>query len=358
MDFLVNRADLHDTKVVDPEPLPLAPGQARLRVERFALSANNITYAALGDVMQYWNFFPAEQGWGRVPVWGFAEVVESLDERLAVGRRVYGYLPMSEELVVEVGAVDDGGFSDVAGHRAPMPGVYSRYVDAASPEDRDPDAEDQRMLLFPLFFTSFLVDDFLADNGDFGASVVVISSASSKTALGIAHRIRARGGVTLVGLTSPANVALTGDLGLYDLVVPYGAEHDLPDGAAVYIDVSGSPGVRAAVHGRYGEELVHDMILGATHWNQLGGDPGALEGAPPTFFFAPDRIALRQQQWGRSTLEAKLDAAWDDFAPWAATWIDFRHDAGVEALRDTYLALLDNRADPKVGHILTLQPEP
>jgi hypothetical protein len=357
MDFLVNRADLHDTKVVEPDRLPLGPGQARLRVERFGLSANNITYAALGDMMQYWNFFPAEPGWGRVPVWGYAEVVESRHDELSVGRRVYGYLPMSQELVVDVGNDDDGGFTDVAEHRAPMSGVYNRYVDAAPRADKDTDAEDQRMLLFPLFFTSFLVDDFLAANGDFGASVVVISSASSKTALGVAHRVKARGDVQLVGLTSPANVDVTVGLDVYDLVVPYGSESDLPEGTAAYIDVSGSPAVRAAVHSRYGEQLVHDMILGATHWGELGGDAGALQGAQPTFFFAPDQISVRREQWGQATLDEKLDAAWAEYAPWAARWIEFRHTQGVEALRDTYLALLDNRADPKVGHILSLQAE-
>lgn len=358
MDLLVNRADLHETRVVDLDPPALEPGQARLRIEHFGLSANNITYAAMGEMMQYWSFFPTEPGWGRIPVWGYAEVVESRHDDLEVGRRVYGYLPMSQELVVDVGRVDGGGFTDVAEHRAPMAAAYNRYVDADPRQERDADAEDQRMLLFPLFFTSFLVDDFLAANGDFGASVFVISSASSKTALGVAHRVKARGGLRLVGLTSPANVDVTVGLDVYDLVVPYGSESDLPDGTAVYVDVSGSPAVRAAVHQRYGERLVHDMILGVTHWDELGGDAGALSGAQPTFFFTPGHISSRREQWGQSVLDEKLDAAWNVYAPWAAKWIEFRHAHGIDDLERTYLALLDNQADPTVGHILTLQTEP
>lgn len=358
MDLQVNRADLHETRVVDLDPAPLEPGQARLRIERFGLSANNITYAAMGDLMQYWSFFPAEPGWGRIPVWGYAQVVESRHDDVEVGRRVYGYLPMSQELVVDVGRVDDGDFSDVAAHRSPMPGAYNRYVGADRPDDRDADAEDQRMLLFPLFLTSFLVDDFLAANEDFGASVLVISSASSKTALGVAHQVKARGGLRLVGLTSPANVDVTVGLDTYDLVVPYGSESDLPDGTAAYVDVSGSPAVRTAVHHRCGVRLVHDMILGATHWDELGGDAGTLVGAQPTFFFAPDQISLRREQWGQAALDEKVDASWRVYAPWAAGWIDFHHDHGVDALTRTYLALLDNQADPTIGHILTLQTGP
>src|SRR5690242_18261409 len=101
MEFEVDRSDLHTTRIVDTDGRALRDGEARLRVEHFALTANNITYAVFGDAMQYWQFFPAaDDGWGRVPVWGFADVVESSVPEVAVGRRVYGYLPMATELIV------------------------------------------------------------------------------------------------------------------------------------------------------------------------------------------------------------------------------------------------------------------
>ena len=190
MDLQVDRSDLHRTRVVELDPAPLTEGQARLRVDAFGLSANNVTYAVIGDMLQYWDFFPAEEGWGRVPVWGYADVVESTHPELPVGRRCFGYLPMSEELVVSVGRVDDGGFSDVSPHRRAMASAYSRYrlVDPAAAGSED---EDREMLLYPLFFTAFLVDDFLGDHDLFGASVLVVSSASAKTALGIARNGKA-----------------------------------------------------------------------------------------------------------------------------------------------------------------------
>lgn len=60
-----------------PAPEALAEGQALLAVGEFALTANNVTYAALGDALRYWEFFPAGEGLGIVPVWGFAEVLAS-----------------------------------------------------------------------------------------------------------------------------------------------------------------------------------------------------------------------------------------------------------------------------------------
>ena len=75
-----------------PDARALQPGQARLALDRFALTANNITYAAFGEAMKYWQFFPAgDPAEGCLPVWGFADVVESLASGLDVGRRVWGY---------------------------------------------------------------------------------------------------------------------------------------------------------------------------------------------------------------------------------------------------------------------------
>jgi hypothetical protein len=74
-DFLIKRGDLRDTAWTESRPGPLAPGAARLKVEAFALTANNVTYATFGEAMGYWNFFPAaDPAFGRVPVWGFAKV--------------------------------------------------------------------------------------------------------------------------------------------------------------------------------------------------------------------------------------------------------------------------------------------
>lgn len=354
MDLIINRSDLHETRMVELAPPELEPGQARLRIERFGLSANNITYAVIGDMLQYWSFFPAEEGWGRIPVWGYAEVVESRDPTVAVGRRVFGYLPMSSELVVSVGRADDGGFVDVAEHRAPMASAYNRYMyanPAWMPGSAD---EDRRMLLYPLFFTSFLVDDFIGDNGCFGASVLVISSASSKTGLGIARQASTRESLTIVGITSPGNIAFTEGLGLYDQVVAYGNEADLPDGRAIYLDVSGSTAVRNAIHNRYGDDLTHDMILGGTHWGEMGGGSTDLVGVTPEFFFAPAQITKRNSDWGAAKLDETLDSAWEAYSPWAASWIDFQHSYGPEAVVETYLELLNNRADPAVGHVVSL----
>jgi hypothetical protein len=354
MELQVNRTDFHQTRVVDEPPAALEPGQARLAIGRFAFTANNITYVAMGDFMRYWDFFPAESPWGIPPVWGFADVVESRHDEVAVGTRVFGFLPLATELVITVGKVDAGGFTDGATHRAELAAVYNRYALADPAVEVGSVGEDRQMVLYPLFVTSFLVDDFLEDNDDFGAERVIVSSASSKTALGVAQRASQRDGLQVVGLTSPANAEFVRGLGVYDVVLGYDELDQLPVGTAVYVDVTGSGAVRAAVHEHYGEDLRHDMILGGTHWDQMGSSPGEMPGPRPAFFFAPSQVAKRNVEWGAEGLDRRLQDAWAEYADWAADWVDFHHSEGPEAATAVYLEVLDNRSDPRVGHIVTL----
>lgn len=133
-DLLIDRADGHrlrvDASEADEEGA-LAAGQALLSVDTFGLSANNVTYAVLGDALGYWRFFPAPDGWGRVPVWGFADVARSRHPDLAEGERVFGYLPMSSHLVVEPDRVLPADFRDATPHRRELPGVYNHYARTA-----------------------------------------------------------------------------------------------------------------------------------------------------------------------------------------------------------------------------------
>src|SRR5438128_10510804 len=128
MDFQIAKDDLHRCRVLEAEAPELADGQALLAVDTFGLTSNNITYAKFGEAMAYWSFFPAEEGWGRVPVWGFAEVQESSFEALPGGTRVYGYLPPSTHLLVRPERVGAHGFVDASQHRAALPAAYNSYA--------------------------------------------------------------------------------------------------------------------------------------------------------------------------------------------------------------------------------------
>jgi NADPH:quinone reductase-like Zn-dependent oxidoreductase len=357
VDFLIAKDDLHRCRLEQaPAPRP-QQGQALLTVDAFGLSANNITYAVFGEAMAYWSFFPAAEGWGRMPVWGFAEVAESRHPELAEGTRVYGYLPPSTQLLVTPAGIERQGFTDASPHRSELPAAYNSYARVDADPSYDPRHEDEQMLLRPLFFTSYLLDDFLADGGLLGEGSVVISSASSKTASALAFLLARRGAGEVIGLTSPRGADFTRSLGVYGRVVPYEEITSLPDGKAVYVDISGDAAVRAAVHRHFGSQLVHSAVVGATHHDQMGDVPGDLPGARPALFFAPDRVAKRSREWGREGLEQRLAEAWDPYVEWTGGWLRVEHGRGGEALQRAYLQLLDGDVDPARAHVLSLQEE-
>jgi hypothetical protein len=360
VEFQVERSDLHTTRLVELAALPLSEGEVRLRVDAFALTANTLTYGAIGEQMGYWDAFPVEEGdpgatarddrrWGRIPAWGVAEVVESRSEMVPLRMRVSGFVPMSSEFVATPGKVGARGFSDVSPHRARLASVYNRYARLPESDGPGPSPDEvRRMVHEPLFFTSFLIADQLADQPELDH--VVLSSASSKTAIGTAFCTRARGGVTVVGLTSAGHRAFVEDLSLYDHVFTYDGLVHLPDGVAAYVDIAGSAATRTAVHERYGDALRTSLIVGRTHWDAPDQRPDARPPGPePALFLATTRIAERTTEWGRAALEGKVETAWREFLAFTDGWLRYDHADGTAALEATYRDLLANRADPRVA---------
>jgi Protein of unknown function (DUF2855) len=364
--LLVAKHELRRTRLAPDPDAPaaraLAEGEVRLAIAHFALTANNITYAAFGEAMRYWQFFPCEdEDWGCIPVWGFAEVDESRVEGIAVGQRVYGYLPMGSHLVVRPGRVNARGFVDTSAHRAELAAIYNQLTLCAGDPSYRAAREAQQAILRPLFTTSFLIDDFLAQQDFFGARQVVISSASSKTAYGTAFCLsRRRGsvsGVKVVALTSAANLAFTRSLGCYDEVLPYAELHELDlQQPAVFVDFAGQAALRSELHHAFGEQLRYSCSVGGTHWQGLGGSQG-LPGPRPALFFAPaqlqKRLAPPPAGWGPATYQQRMDEAWQAFMQPVcdadAPWLVVERGEGAAALEAGYRKVLEGQADARLG---------
>jgi len=353
----VRKSALSDISVIEAAAEPVAqPGEAVLRIERFGLSSNNVTYAAMGDAMDYWNFFPStDDTRGRVPVWGFAEVVESLSDAVVVGERLYGYLPMATHLVVTPADASDSGFTDAAPHRSPMAAVYNRYQRADGLTTELPNGDNLRMLLHPLFATSWLIADAITDGPAADASQVVLSSASSKTSIGVAHALAGSADTTVVGLTSPAHVPFVVGLGVYDLVVTYDDIDALARSSTVYVDMAGNASVTADIHRHLGDALLASLVVGMTHWDAPPRDGDSLPGPQREFFFAPTHIAQRTAQWGPGVLDDRLTRAWNTYATWANDWLHLQPATGPDAITAVWQQLVNGGGDPDKGHVCTWQ---
>src|SRR5215470_15634344 len=131
IDFVVARDVLQQSKTIAtelPDADALPPDALLVRVDRFAFTANNITYAILGDQLKYWQLFPGPKDFGIIPVWGFGEVIASRHPDVAKGERLFGYLPMATHLVIEAAGVTKHGLRDAAPHRQGVAPVYNAYT--------------------------------------------------------------------------------------------------------------------------------------------------------------------------------------------------------------------------------------
>lgn len=353
---VVEKAAPGNARVETCAETPLAPGHARLRVESFAVTANNVTYAVIGDMFGYWNFFPAPDGWGIVPMWGHARVEASNHPGLAVDERVYGYLPMATHLDVEPGNVATAGFTDMAAHRQPMSPFYNQYSRLDADPEHDPAHEDERMIFGPLFKTGFLIEAMFRREGWFAASALVVTSASSKTAMALAHCARTSSpGVRRIGLTSAGNTGFVAATGLYDEVLSYDDLAALPGTGAdgvVAVDFAGNAALLRAIHERLATALRYSCMVGATHVGnrESGGDP--LPGPAPVLFFAPDHATAIIKDLGPKGFAEAVSQSWTGFIAGAGAFMRVDHRDGLEAARDAFLATLAGKADPAVGIVI------
>lgn len=359
LELQVRRGDLKETRI-EERPLPdLAGGQILLAIDKFAITANNVGYALIGDSFGFWNYYPAEQPWGIIPAWGFAHVVASRHPGIAEGERVYGFLPMASHAVMRPDAVSAGGFTDAAPHRAGLPEFYNQYQRTSGEAPALTALEDERCLLFPLFGTSFMLYDYLVDNDFFKAEQILIGSTSSKTGLGLAYLLAHHEGKRprIAGLTSARNRKFVRGLNTCDEVVTY---EDLDSVAAdrktAFMDMAGNGALVEAVHRRFRENLTLSCAVGGTHWDAPRVRVN-VEGAPKhNFLFVPLQIAKRDNDWGPGEVQRRAQLASMKIAESVKGSLAIKHPSGAEAVQSAYVQLVSGELPPDVGLVAALSP--
>ncbi len=358
-----SKADLADSRCVAQSLTAPGAGEALLKIERLALTANNITYAAFGDdpYLRYWDFFPTgDESWGHMPAWGFARVVESNVQGLAAGERFYGYWPIASHLLMQPVRVSERGFYDGTPHRLELVSAYNQYQRVTTDRAYRAAHENHQMLLRPLFITSFMLADFLADNDFFGASQVLFSSASSKTAYGTAFSLRENDQVKLLGLTSHGNKDFVASLGLYQDALAYEDLANLDPGIpTVYVDFSGSARLRRAVHEHFQSALTYNCFAGAAQTREnVSSDQQDLPGPKPEPYFAPTQIKKRNSDWGPAEVTRRVNEAELSFIAGIQAahpqWMEIREHHGFAAAQDLIRDLCRGKVDPKDGHAVIL----
>ncbi|MFQ3199094.1 MAG: hypothetical protein ACI81A_002823 [Paraglaciecola sp.] len=349
----INKDDISQTKVVECEfnTQSLGVDQVLLKTDSFGFSANNITYALLGDKMGYWGFFPADEGWGKVPVWGFATVVASIHPNVVIGEKVFGYLPMASHLVITAGKTSASHFYDVDVKRKSISPVYDNYLRCAKDPGYQLNREAWQLNYRPLFMTSFVLDDFVGEQLVPDVQNIIVTSASSKTAYGTAfllqqHKAERGQHYNVVGLTSKANKVFVDELGCYDQVIEYGDIDQLSaQGNSWLLDFSGNKLFIVNLQKQLSSYLTRMLFIGATDVQSQEHKP---EGhLPGEVFFAPAQVKKRTHEWGAEGFSQKYTQAWQQFSRHIEGKVSVANYRGVTAIEAVYqqglVGTLDNR---------------
>lgn len=352
----ISREDYSRTRLLEEERTALSPGQVRFRIDRFALTANNVTYAVFGDMLGYWDFFPTEAGWGRIPCMGWGEVIESANPDVPTGGRYYGWFPLAQTIDMTVTATGQGLRDDGehrTAHAAPYRAYQASTVDPFYQEGSD--AEDRHALLRGIFVTGFLADDVFGDNDNyFGASYAVVLSASSKTGIAYATCAAKRGLKGVIGLTSPGNADFCSSIGCYDQILSYDDIDKLPtDGDAVVVDMAGNAAVLEKVHVQLGDRLKYSMMIGMSHHDSERSTAPSV-GPAPELFFAPTQMEKRAADWGPDGYRDRLAEAMFDFVADSRAWLTPQTLSGTAGTQNAWDALIQGNVRPDKGQIVTL----
>ena len=365
-EFQVQKSNFSQTKIVSTEKPEIGAGETLLKIDHFGFTANNVTYAVAGDTLKYWNFFPAsgnessDTEMGIIPVWGFADVVESNADELPVGDRLFGYFPPAEYLIIEPDNVKSHSVVDNSEHRRELPPLYNRYQRVLSDPSYNPKLDAARMLLGPLQLTSYCLWDAMQDNDWYGAKQVIVASASSKTSLGLAIALSDDDNAPKsIGLTSANNKAFVESLGYYDQVIAYeDVEVELGDAATptVIVDMSGNLGLIATLHGYFGDAMQKTLKVGLTHWDELNNSDAKqnINNERSEFFFAPGHVQKRYKDWGPGEFDKRSRGFMQKAATETMAWMDINLLDGLTELEGIYDDVCNGKVSPKTGIVVKL----
>ena len=355
------KTNLNQTRIVSRNSDEINEDEILLKIERFSFTANNVTYGVAGDTIGYWQFFPASENlngeWGCIPMWGFAKVVISNNKEIEEGERVFGYFPPAKELAINPIKISSQAFMDGKEHRKELPPVYNNYVRLNGEENYDASMDNIRALLFPLHITAFCLCDALEEKSYEGASQIIIVSASSKTAIGLAQGLAdTKDAPKVVGLTSKNNAKFVESLGCYDEVISYDDLENVSNDLSVMVDMSGNQSILSTVQESLGDKMLKCITVGMTHWDKAGTAEEALVQAElqerTEFFFAPTHIQKRNNDWGKEGYNERTSIFMNARATQSLEWMQIKEVSGLDNFTQTYKEIVSGNINPNEGIIV------
>ena len=366
-EFQTLKSDLNTTRLIedDSNNLKLGDGEITVKIEKFSFTSNNVTYGVAGDLIGYWDFFPSSDNtkneWGCIPMWGFGRIIQSKNDALSIGERLFGYFPPSENLNLNPIKITEENFIDGRAHRRDLPPVYNNYIRLSGEKNYDSEMDNIRALLFPLHITAFCLCDTLQDQSYLEASQIIIISASSKTAIGLAQGLSDElNRPKIIGLTSSGNLDFVKSLGCYDEVITYNNLDEVNSNlGSVIVDMAGNQKILNHLYKSLNNNMLKCLTVGMTHWDSMKStndvSSESIAKDRTEFFFAPSHIQKRISDWGHEGYNNKTHSFMNSRAMQSKEWMDIKEIKGLDSFISTYSNVVMGKINPNEGIIVTLE---
>jgi hypothetical protein len=287
-----------------------------------------------------------------VPVWGFANVISSKNENVSEGEKFYGYFPMSKYLKVIPKKVNTHGFIDDSNHRRKLPSVYNHYLKISNNTD---ESVEYHPLIKPLFLTSFLNYFFLKDEKFFECDQIILTSASSKTALSLAFLLsknKLEDKKKIIGITSDKNIKFLSKIKFYDTVLSYdNAEEKLNTSKSIIVDFAGNSDYLKKLSDYLADSLKYVSLIGLADWSSKTN----FKSIPNSkFFFAPNHFEKRYRTMGVKKTTLLAEDLLKEFIMQIKHDIKLKYFNDPKELHELYLKSLKGKIDPSKGYMVQL----
>jgi hypothetical protein len=351
-DFLVDQNDATKFKIHSAQNRSIVcslDNRALIRIERLAFSANNILYITMGHENRYWDLFPGKKPFGSPPAWGIGTVIDSQSPHLAIGERLFGFFPIASHCVLEPETLGTKHIVDLAPRRQSLAAAYNRYT-RIDDDHYDGSVGDWRLVLRPLALVGLLASHVLMDNAFFGADELYVTSASSKTGIGVGCLSKAiNPEIQVVGLTSMERVEYVQSLSVYDQVISYSETSSIQARASVLFDLTGNQSLVADLHRCLGHSLLKSWAAGRSHWSSSEGEA---EGVETERFFSPKIMMQYISKWGGHKFEEHFASAIDKLRSVLEPHTCIEGINERAQLENVYRSFLENRIDVKNGYVV------
>jgi hypothetical protein len=345
----------------------LDEGKVLMRVDKFGFSHMSLGYLMKGFTRTfagYHNFYKSSQGdnFYRSACWGYATVVESAHPKVAVGTRLYGLVPPSKYEVQSVSGFIKGSKGEPSivememGENVPYNMRRFQEMEVVEGNNDDPVVEDWRIVVKEIYTMAFYMDEqLLVETGMINS--VIISCASSKTALALAYCLRMREMRYVVGFTSKEHLDFVKSTGLYHDVFCYDDVDKLPtDHTVVYMDFKCDGELRQRITLKMGTNLMYNMVVGPAAFQKRQKDQIFEKRARQVLFDEATwrerrRMVAEVTKTGRNE---KLKYSYKSFVERMKQYIKLRHTNGAGALTKMYDNVYSNTASPSEAFVCSL----